>query len=264
MKRCHIFLLPLFFCFLGSSLIREARAEFFGSVPTGLLSLEKRYPCYLYVPPDYSPEKTWAFLVLVGQSGKDPKEVIQPWIDWGKEKHFLILVPDLSPREGYVPSPVDDWLKEVKREISQRYRIDPAQVLLAGIGSGAHYAAYLGMNYPEEFSAAVLVRGAWAGPFEKMIRPKSDARRQIPFYLALDPKAKEFSKSEAWALKLEKKGYKITLDPLKLEENFAEFQNRMAQWFREDTEARTLLRKKPRVKTKEKVGGFLKDFFAME
>ena len=261
MKRRNIFLLSLLFCFLSGFSIRESRAEFFGTVPTGLLSLEKRYPCYLYVPSDYSPEKPWAFLVLLGQSGKDPREIVQPWLEWGKQNHFLILVPGLFPREGNVPTPVDDWLKEAKREVSQRYRIDSSQVLLAGIGSGAHYAAYLGMSYPEEFSAAVLVRGAWSGPFEKLIRPKSDARKQISFYLALDPKAQEFPRLEEWALKLEKKGYKITLEPLKLEENFTELQNRMIQWFQQDTEARTLLRKKPRTKTKEKIGGFLKDFF---
>lgn len=261
MKPQRTFLLPFFFCFIFlNSFVGNLKGEFFGSVPTGLLALEKKHPYYLYVPPDYSSEKAWAFLVLLGQSGKDPKQVIEPWVEWAKQNHFLILVPGLSFREGTVPDLADKWILKIKEEVGERYRVDRSQILLTGIGSGAHYAAYLGVNYPHEFSAAALVRGSWAGPFEKLIRPKSSSRRQISFYLALDPDSKEYPRMEQWALRLEKNGYRIKLDPLKLNEEFSGLQQRIAQWFHQDTDARTILAKRPRLKTKEKIDGFIKDF----
>ena len=265
MKSQRIFLGALLFCFFGIALIGESQAEFLGTAPTGLLLLEKKnHPYCLFVPPDYSMEKTWAFLVLLGGSGKEPKEVVRPWLEWAKQNHFLILVPSVIPREGSVPTDVDRWLFEIKEEVGQRYRINPSQILLTGVEEGAHYAAYLGLNYPKEFSRAVLVRRAWAGPFEKLMRPVSDARKQIPFYVALDPKGRSFPAMEARALQLEKKGYRIAFDPLKPAEDFSGLQDRLLKWFLGDSEfGAKRSREKPSSKWKEKFHEIRKNVFDM-
>lgn len=264
MKLHHICLRTILFFVLFNFFIIELRAEFFGPTPTGLLELERsKRPYFLYVPPDYTSEKTWPLLVLYAEPIKKPKDVVNEWKDWARENHFLILVPGIFPREGTVPELVDRWLLRVKEEVTQRYRIDPARVLLAGFDYGAHYAAYLGLSYPEQFSAVALVKQAWPGSFEKLMLTSRDRQRQISFYLAMDPQSKEFAKAEKWAFRLEKNGYQVNFQPLKANQDFKPFRDQMLQWFRQGVEARTVMAKRPRRTTGEKIKGFTKDFFAI-
>lgn len=253
--------LTVLFCLLSVLFLREARAEFEGKAPTGLFVLEKNHPYYLYVPPDYSAEKSWGFLILVGQKEKDPEAVVNPWIEWAKQNHFLIMVPSVFPRDGSVPELVDKWILGVKSETGERYRIDRSQTLLMGIGSGAHYAAYMGLNYPKEFSGAILVRGAWAGTFEKLMKPQSNPNEQIPFFVALDQKDKGFAKQREWTLKLEKKGYQITVVNLDLGEAFSKVQERILAWHEQRIAPKPLVTKAPRKTFKQKWHGVVKDFF---
>lgn len=259
MKRAMILFTLLFcFCFGFPSIL--SRAEIVGTVPTGLLVLEKKHPYYLFVPPEYSVERKWPLVFVIGNSGEDPKKTIEAWIDWAKENQFLVLVPSIFPREGSLPDELNRWLLRVKEEVTQRYSVDKPQVLLVGVDSGAHYAAYLGTRFPGEFAAAALIRQAWAGPLEKLIRPSTDREEQIAFYVAVNPQEKGFSSLEAKTLEFEKKGYSITFDPLKADEDFSKLQERMLAWFRQDVSARIEMRKRPRTTLKEKFKGFMKDF----
>jgi predicted esterase len=224
----------------------QAHSEFFGDFPTGLLQLEKKEPYYLFVPAGYSPERTWPLLLVVGERAQNPKEVIEPWVNWAKEKEVLVLaVPNLTPIDD-VPYNSDQWLFEVKQEITDRYHIDSSQILLVGVGAGGHYAGYLGLKYPSEFTAAVLVGEAWTGPFQELVDPSNTRANQTPFYLAIDQTAAEFSQVEKKALELEKKGYHVTLEALKAGEDIASVRDRMYQWFRSQSEQRILSWEKPK------------------
>lgn len=244
--------------------ISGLRAEFVGAFPTGLLLLEKKYPYYLFVPETYSTGKTWPLVLVVGDRGTEAKEVITPWVDWAKKNEMLVLaVPNLFPQKD-LPEVADQWLFEVKREIGERYRINPYQVLLVGSGTGAHYAAYIGIRYPKEFSAVALVEDAWPGPFEKLMKPALNRRRQIPFYVAMDSQNERFPAVEAKALELEKRGYRITMDSKEPEKDFAGFQDRMIKWFLEDSEYRTeQARISPQTRRKSKWQEIRKNLFEL-
>ncbi len=235
-----LFLFLVLLCILSGTFRPEAKAEFLGDFPTGLLQLEKKAPYYLFVPAEYSPDKGWPLVMIFGERGQDPRKLINGWVDWAKQNQILVLVlPNFFPETG-VPYIFDQWVFEVKLEIGMRYRIDPNKILLVGFGSGAHYSSYLALKYPDEFTAAALIRKAWAGPLEKLAKPVSDSKQQPSFYLALDPKGEEFSSLEKKALELEKKGYEIALDRLKSGEDFAKLRDRMLQWFRYQSETRAL------------------------
>lgn len=253
--------LLIFTCSLAGLCPRESLAEFFGKVPTGLLELRKKHVYYLYVPGDYSPEKPWPLVMLLGKGEKDPREVIDAWVDWAKKNRMLVLVPSIFPREGIVPTAVDEWLFDIKREVSERYRIDPAQILLVGLEHGSYYAAYLGLSYPEEFSAAALLRGELPGSFEKLMKPSSSKEKQIPLYVVLDRAAEASPRAETWAIELEKKGYRVTLDLQGSGEDLSAIRQRMMGWFEQDLESRRALKERPRRTFKEKWNGFVKDFF---
>ena len=215
-------------------------ADFYGTAPTGLLELENKYPYYLFVPSDYTSEKGWPLVVLLGGAADEPKDVVKQWLDWAKEKQVLLLVGSVYPREGSLPNEADRWWIRTKHEVAERYHIGPAQTLLVGVESGATYAAYLGIRYPEEFSAAGLFRRAWPGPYDKVTRTTSDSKKRIPFYVAVDPAAETYSATEKRAFELESKGYPVTLDPLKAGEDFNAHRDRMIQWFLQGTETRSL------------------------
>lgn len=218
----------------------NSHAEVYGEKTTGLLELERKYPYYLFVPLEYTPQKAWPLVILLGERGDDPKKTIEPWVDWAKQKKVLVTaVPTLVPEKD-IPEAADRWLIEVKREILERYHIDPANILLLGQGFGAHYAAYLAVRYPQEFAAAALTKNAWPGPFEKLIRPTSDHSRQTDFFVAVDPKQEGYDAIEKKALELERKGYQIKMETLSTQEDWLKPRDRMIQWLIETSEFRSM------------------------
>jgi len=247
------FLFGVFFCVpTGTS----RAADFYGTAPTGLLELENKYPYYLFVPPDYTPEKGWPLVVLLGGTADEPKEVMNQWADWAKKNQVLLLVGTVYVRENSLPQLVDDWYLRIKKEVSERYHIASSQILLVGIEAGAQYAAYLALEHPEEFSAAALFRRAWPGPLQRMTKTTTNPKRQVPFYVAVDPEGEIFPAVEAKASELEKKGYQITFDSLKTGEDLSSHRDRMIQWFLQGTEARSL---KVQQKSKRGMKGTLQE-----
>lgn len=241
MKR---FLPLVVFVFIFCGMLTPLGAEFYGTPATGLMVLEKKYPYYLFVPAEYSQDKSWPMVIIMGERAAEPKELIQPWVEWAKQKKVLVVaVPTLVPEKD-LPEAADRWLINVKREILERYRVDPSNILLMGTGFGAQYAAYLGLAHPEEFGAVALVRGGWAGPFERLVKATSERKRQISFYVMVDPKDKDYLANEKRALWLEQKGYQIKMEPLKNGQDWLALRDPLYEWFNEHTEFRALKRKK--------------------
>ena len=257
--------LLIILCLWTSFFCRESFSEVYGTPETGLLLLEKKHPYYLYVPPEYSPDKSWPLVILLISGLRDQKEGIEPWVEWARKNQLLVLLPSVLPREDVVSTDeVDRWILGIKREILERYHVGSYQILLVGIGSGGHYAAYLGLNYPKEFSAAALFRQAWVGSFEKLMRPSADREKQVSFYVAVDPKTKSYPAIERKAVELEGKGYPVKIDPLGEEEEVLAGRDRMTQWFLEQTENRVArLKKKRKPGWKGKFQEILKNLFEM-
>lgn len=246
-RHSPIFALGTLFVFMGFT-AAPALGEFYGTAPTGLIQLEAKHSCYLFVPRDYSPEKTWPLLFLVGKRGEDPKKLIGSWQDWASENHFLVLATLNMATEKEVPRPVDSWLLKIKQEVEERYRIDASRILLVGTEFGAHYASYLALHYSEEFAGAALVRGAWTGPLAAMIEPDPKQEKKIPFYVALDPKGDHFQQDELKSAEFERAGYRITLEKIKEGEDLSHLQEKITQWFRQTSEAEGLVGTRPRKK----------------
>ena len=247
------------FCFQPA----PVRSAFYGESTTGFFQLEKKYPYYLFVPPEYTPEKTWPLIVLTAERGEDPKKTIEPWVEWAKYHKILITaVPQLVP-EHEVPSSADEWLLAVKREIVERYHVDPANVLLVGRGFSGHYVAYVGFSFPREFSGIASIGEAWSGPFETLMRATKNPKDQAAFYVAADPKAETYSAIEKKALELAKKGYQVKVDTLLSGEDELRYRDSMLQWFAENAESRSLkVRSRANSKTKG-IGEIWKNLFQM-
>ncbi len=112
------------------------------------------------------------------------------------------------------------------------------RVFVAGVETGTEYAAYLGLNYPEEFQGAALLHGGWSGPLSGLMQPSRDRNKRIAFFVAAVKGGKDFPAIESKSEELGRAGYEITLEPVEKEVTLAQIQERMAQWFREISEPR--------------------------
>ena len=251
----------IFFLFLVLS-FQSGWAEIYGTSPTGLLALEKKHPYYLFVPAEYTPDKGWPLVVLLSRSGKNAEDIASQWADWAKTNQILLLVGSVLPREGTIPEETDRWWLRIKKEVTERYHIAGAQILLLGVESAGPYAAYLAMKYPEEFSAAALLRQASPGALDKVAKASTNLRKHIPFYVAVDPASQNYPAAESWVAELEGKGYQVTVDPLKTDEDFSAHRERMMKWFLEGSETRSLkAQKKPKQGFKGLVKQMKKNMF---
>jgi hypothetical protein len=227
--------------FLSSLIFSAAAATFYGKVSTEVIQLEGvKYPTYLYVPPRYDPAKKYPLVISLPGMGESGEAHVNSWAKISHAKSLIVLVPTVSLREENVPYRTDEWLLKLKSDITHQYQIFPDRIYLVGNGSAAHYAAYLGVQYPEEFSAVALMNGSWVGPFEKLMQLKSRPRKQVPFYVSLkesDPGLLE--KTEKMALRFQEKGYPVYLEKLKAEEDIAseDGRKRMLKWLEEKSQS---------------------------
>lgn len=231
----------LLFGILFSIAVTGLRADtFIGTLPTGLVELsDYKYLVYLYVPQNYKADRQYALVISLPGDGESPENHMKAWTDLAKRRSFLVLVPTPKPREEDVPFALDTWLIELKKDISNRYRVDPHKIYLVGNDATAHYTSYLGTQYPSEFSAVAAIGSSWAGPFEKLIRIQNRPVKQLPFYIVLgesDPVY--FEKTEFWANHFTEKGYPIYLEKVTEKEALRskELKQKVFKWLEENSQ----------------------------
>lgn len=244
----------IFAAFFGS---QPAQAEFIGKSPTGLFELQDvKHPVYMFVPEQYQAEKDYPLIIAIPGAGKSPEDYIKQWTGLATSTSLIVMVPSIQPREGESPVKLDQWILEMKQDVMDRYRISKSKIFLIGQDSSASYAGYLAAARPEEFSAAALLNGSWAGAYGVMVRPQGRPRKQVPFYVALKSADQTLlSQTEKFALKLQKKGYPVYMERLEENEDFASknFQKRMMTWLQEKSESWQAVIKDSEKKLKEKV-----------
>ncbi len=215
-------ILSLMFCFSSQS---AQAVTFLGKAKTGKLEIsDYHYPVALYVPETYDAAKTYPFLIALPDIAEDPSKHLEEWMSLAKRKNLIVLVPSLQIRVTETPYKTDEWLLKLKSDIEKQYRIDKDRIFLAGKNQGAHYAAYLGIKFPEEFSAVIMIGGSWSGPFERLLTLNGKPLKQRPFLAIVDQDdAGLIEGSEQVAYKMTQKGYpvylkKVSKDALELKD----------------------------------------------
>ena len=164
--------------FLGSG---TGRATFFGEVKTGLQNVASDKLGYsLYVPDDYTPDKNWPLIVALHDAGGRGEIYIKDWVKAAKEFGAIIFAPTYEePRSG-VPFDHDKRLARLMESIESQYEIDLNRILVTGYGTGGHYAFYLGLRYPQAFTAIASVGNAVKGSLEKLFTFSYAEVNQLP------------------------------------------------------------------------------------
>ncbi|MBI4394727.1 MAG: hypothetical protein HY583_00875 [Candidatus Omnitrophica bacterium] len=185
----------LFLCCLFS---QSAKATFFGEVKTGLQNVaDDKYGYSLFVPTDYTRERHWPLVMALHNSGDRGENYMQTWTEAAKKYGVIIFCPTYEEPRGGVPFDHDNRLIQLKREIQNQYEIDPNRVLITGFGGGGHYAFYLGLRYPKEFSAIASIGDATKGSLKKLFTFSYAEVNQLPILILVDEKSEIVASPES-------------------------------------------------------------------
>mgnify|MGYP002478155563 FL=1 len=159
------------FILLVISGARGAETGFIQRSYTGSDGLAVRYS--IYIPPDYSPDKSWPvvlFLHGAGQAGTDgfaPTRTGLGKAIRNRDKPFpaIVVFPQAQKRERDILStwhpdrPEGQRALAILDQVQKDFRIDPQRVYLTGISMGGYGAWALASRHPERFAAIVPICG---------------------------------------------------------------------------------------------------------
>jgi pimeloyl-ACP methyl ester carboxylesterase len=237
------------------------------SVPSGLVEVGGfKYPVYLFVPKDYKLDRTYAMIMIAPAEFAVAQEQIEYLTGLAQRKSIFLLAPYvLWPKSGTTPYQLDDWFLSVKKDIAERFPINKKRIYLLGKGSGAQYASYLAVKYPQAFSAVTLLEEAWDGPFSQLVHPQSAAANQAPFYVALKADGDAELRNQRWFDDFQKKGYPVHLAEYQNNDQLdtLEFKKNFFEWMEETSQNWALSVAQGEKGWKGKFKKGVKDFFAV-
>ena len=236
---------------------------FFGEVPEGLVELKDYHnPVYLFVPPGYDKFLLNSMILLIPDVKEKPDALVREWLKIAKGKNMIVAVPDLKMDPRDVPFRTDEWLLKVKKDISNQYHV--ARTYVIGKGVGAHYAAYLALQHPEEFAGAGLMDGSWTGSFEKLMHLSGRPAEQVPVFVSLNaPDAELAQGTEKWGYRFSNKGYPVYMEKFENNEpvDSVDLKVRMMDWLQKKAETwAQVIASKGKTK-KEKISNWVEEFF---
>jgi phospholipase/carboxylesterase len=158
---------------------------------------------YIYLPSNYSPEKTYPIVVALHWSTARGTDMIERWREPADKMGYIFVCPN-SHNQNYWDIQVED--KDILRmikEISKDYAIQKNRIFVTGFSAGGTYALYLGLSYPEIFAAAAPFAGSLRWLMNNTGMNLANVSKQIPICLihgtndiTVDIKESYFAQSE--------------------------------------------------------------------
>lgn len=163
-------------------------ATFFGEAPTGLQNVASdSYGYSIFVPTDYTPDKKWPLVIALHNESERGEDYIQAWLETAKKRGVIVFCPTYEqPRSG-LPYDHDQRIIKLAESIQQQYEVDPNRILITGFGTGGHYAFYLGLRYPKEFTSIASIGNGFSGILHKLFTYSYAEANQLPILMLLKP-----------------------------------------------------------------------------
>ena len=157
--------------------LNEARKKFKQYIYQDVIDSSKSLPYNLFIPNIYQQNKNYPLVVFIGDArfvGRDMRDSIRYTIGgpiWATEsfqsKHkCFVLVPSyneiiIDDRNGYLKNEFINVTSRLISLIKSKYPIDSKRIYGTGQSMGAMTMLYLLANYPNLFTAGLIVGGQW-------------------------------------------------------------------------------------------------------
>ena len=119
----------------------------------------------LQLPPEYRPSRNYPVLIVLHQSGEEPKDMLARWSEAAALNGYILVAPE--------------WAREAQ---------DSDRVFLFGLGQGGAMAFDVGLSHPDQF-AGVLPMSACPDTFSQRYYPNG---QYLPFYIVDGDRSSKF------------------------------------------------------------------------
>lgn len=209
MKKFNPLFLLFVFTLTFSPLLSAATNDF----TPGLHGFDFRKGQYqVYIPTNYNPENQSPLIMISymydGIPKNSPSHLLESWSKVADEKGYVVVMANA----GGIDIKINEWYIDLIKFIKKRYSINSSKILITGFGESGDFAAFFGTNHPEmisAFSSVASTHNLWG----KMSNYRSE-RKPSHFISIGDDKIAKPEKIEAFAEKLKKKGYLVTLEKI--------------------------------------------------
>jgi predicted peptidase len=149
-----------------------------GFITRSLSDGRERRLYQVYVPSDYTPEKSWPVILFLHGAGEGGRDALLPTeyqlgsaIRRNAARYpAIVLFPQVQRKAAWAPADVRFAL-ETLSETQRAYATDVDRVYLTGVSSGARAAWYALYRDPLRFAAALIVCGLVRPPSRNGARP---------------------------------------------------------------------------------------------
>jgi predicted esterase len=116
---------------------------------------------HVQLPPEYSHNRPYPLLVVLGNAGESATAMLKRWSAIAAENGFILAAPEWEQElsGAYQFSEAEhDAVLEALRDLRRSYRVDADRVFLFGLLEGGKLALDVGLQHPGQF-AGVLTMG---------------------------------------------------------------------------------------------------------
>lgn len=121
---------------------------------------------YLYVPKNYTDDRTWPLFVGIHGSGGSGLDCWNMWQPYAEEEGFILLCPSIpGDSGGYYLDVGERTVWNAVREVQKEYKVS-SRMFLAGFSAGAYFIQGFALHYPNYVSGlAILSSGYYTTGF---------------------------------------------------------------------------------------------------
>jgi serine protease Do len=187
--------------------------------PTGRIEVEMEahnHAYWGYVPEDYNPDYQYGLVVWIHPGGETREaETRNDWRTFCETRGMILIGPKAEKINGWNLNEAE-FIKDAVADVSGRYNIDPARVVLHSYGNSGPFAYHLAFKYRDVFRGLAIVGAGLAQPV-----PENDPEFPLGILLVCGTEDEQFGRVKASADGLKARKYPVTF--LELEGKGSEY-----------------------------------------
>jgi phospholipase/carboxylesterase len=115
----------------------------------------------IFIPESYTGSDSWPLVMALHGGFGHGRDFIWTWLREARSRRFLLVAPTSRGSTWSITGPDidDELLREVLRQVTDRWNVDKKRILLTGLSDGATYLLKRALDEESPFSAFALAAG---------------------------------------------------------------------------------------------------------